>query len=396
MFRKYHPKPGARPGTLLITPDAVETRIRYVKYSSAACESESVDSVDQLPQDLSADEVIWIDLQGFKDEASLQEIAERFEIHPLAMEDVVNVPQRSKAEQYDDQTLIIARLVSIPNDKELNLTQLGIIVGTNYVLTFEDKYSDRLDPVRSRIENPSSRLRASGAGYLAYAILDTAVDTVYPVLEHLGEQLESLERDVIEDPRPALLQKVNLIRNRLVNVRRAIWPQRDAVQELLISDHDVINDEIKIFLRDTYDHCVQSAEVVEMYREMASGLLSTYMSSVAHRSNEVMKVLTIMSSIFVPMTFVAGIYGMNFENMPELSYSWSYPLVWGTMIVMAIGMMTFFYKRGWIQIADLRALAGEKEQQNAAPISIKTESAGHRTRVLEHDQTPAVVPRRAA
>lgn len=393
MFRKYHPQPGARPGTLLIAPDAIETRIRYVKFSPTSSESRAVDSVDELPSNLNSDEIIWIDVQGFKNEAALQELAERFRIHPLAMEDVVNVPQRSKADQYDEQTLIIARLITIPDEKDLNLTQLGIIVGANYVLTFEDQHSDRLEPVRTRIANPSARLRSSGSGYLAYAILDTAVDTVYPVLETLGEQLETLERDVIRDPRPALLQQVNLVRNRLVNVRRAIWPQRDAVQSLLMSDHDVINEEIKIFLRDTYDHCVQTAEVVEMYREMASGLLNTYMSSVAHRSNEVMKVLTIMSSIFVPLTFVAGIYGMNFENMPELSYTWSYPLVWGTMIAMAIGMLWFFYRRGWIQIADLNSSADPE----VLPSSIRpAKMPASRTRVLEHDHQPTLVPRRAA
>ena len=334
--------------------------------------------------------MIWVDVQGFSDESVLHEIAVRFKIHPLAMEDVVNVPQRSKAEPYGEQMLIIARLIAIPDDDEVHLSQLGIFVGSNYVITFEDQPNNRLDPVRSRIANPTARLRGGGAGYLAYALLDTAVDAAYPVLEILGEQLESLEREVIADPRPALLKQVNLVRNRLVNVRRAIWPQRDAVQALLVTDCKVIDDDIKIFLRDTYDHCVQTAEVVEMYREMASGLLNTYMSSVAHRSNEVMKVLTIMSSIFVPLTFVAGIYGMNFEHMPELSYAYSYPFVWGVMVMTAFVMLWFFHKRGWIQIADLN-----EAKKKAAKQSKSNRNTEVQTRVLEHDHVP-FSPRRAA
>ena len=392
MFRKHHPQPGARPGTLLITPDAAETRIRCVRYSRDSATDQEVTQVAEIPDDLQDNEVIWIDVQGFNDQAVLHDLASRFNIHPLAMEDVVNVPQRSKAELYGEQILIIARLISIPNDEEVHLSQLGIIVGSNYVITFEDQPNDRLEPVRTRITNPSARLRGSGAGYLAYAILDTTVDAAYPVLEVLGEQLESLEREVISDPRPSLLKQVNLVRNRLVNVRRAIWPQRDAVQSLLVTDSKVIDDDIKIFLRDTYDHCMQTAEVVEMYREMASGLLNTYMSSVAHRSNEVMKVLTIMSSIFVPLTFVAGIYGMNFENMPELGYRWSYPFIWGIMLSMAIGMLWFFYKRGWIHVADLndsRNQTAEGSLGNETPPLL-------RTHVLEHDHVPVMKRRRAA
>ncbi|MDG2382150.1 MAG: magnesium/cobalt transporter CorA [Pirellulaceae bacterium] len=390
MFRKHHPQPGARPGTLLIRPDASDTKIRCVRYCPQSAVDQELSSVAELPENLKAGEVIWIDIQGFRDEAALHEIAIRFKIHPLAMEDVVNVPQRSKAETYGEQMLIIARLIEISDDDEVHLSQLGIIVGSNYVITFEDKPNNRLDPVRNRIANPTARLRGSGAGYLAYALLDTTVDAAYPVLEVLGEQLESLEREVISDPRPALLQQVNLVRNRLVNVRRAVWPQRDAVQSLLVTDCKVIDDDIKIFLRDTYDHCVQTAEVVEMYREMASGLLNTYMSSVAHRSNEVMKVLTIMSSIFVPLTFVAGIYGMNFEHMPELSYAYSYPFVWGLMIATAFVMIWFFHKRGWIQVANL----------NEAKKSSQIKPSGNRnseiqTRVLDHDHVP-FSPQRAA
>ncbi len=384
MFRKHHPQPGSRPGTLLIAPDAPATRVRVVRYSRDSVVDQEISDISEVRLDAPKDEVTWIDVQGFGDEALLQQIAERFHIHPLAMEDVVNAPQRPKAELYSGQLLIIVRIVTMPTAMDVGVSQLGMIVGPQYVITFQDQYNDRFEPVLQRIARPTARLRQNGPSYLAYAILDTAVDAAYPVLESLGEQLEWLERQVIANPQPQLLSQVNRIRNRLVDVRRATWPQRDAVQALLVIDNDLIRDEVKVFLRDTYDHCVQTAEVIEMYRETASGLLNTYLSSVAHRSNEVMKVLTMMSSIFVPLTFIAGIYGMNFEHMPELSLTWMYPGVWCVMLATAAGMLWFFRRRGWISISRLND--AQHLDEAASPDLRNQPSPAARVRILEHDQ----------
>lgn len=353
MFRKQHPEAGARPGTLLIPSDAVSTKVRVVTYSRERvrevrdCDPGQI----ELPED--SNTVTWIDVRGYKDVALLETLASRFQIHPLALEDVVNEPQRPKAEMYDDHQLIVSRVVAMPASMDLQIRQLSIFLGPNYVITFQSTYSDLLNPVRQRLNRDSSRLRANGADYLAYALLDTAVDAYYPVIERLGELMEQLEYGVIHNPRPELLQRLNRVKNRLVNLRRCVWPQRDALQSLMSDENDLIGDDVQMYLRDTHDHCVQTSEVIEMYREMAMGLMNTYLSSVAHRSNEVMKVLTVVSSIFVPLTFLAGIYGMNFEHMPELEASWSYPTVWVAMLGIAGSMIWFFRQKGWIGLAPL-------------------------------------------
>ena len=385
MFRKYHPKAGSRPGTLLISAEAPATRMRIVRYSRDSVTDEAVTDRSQLPSEFPDGEVCWIDVQGFGDEATLQLIAERYQIHPLAMEDMINVPQRPRAELHANQLLAIGRIVTMPNALDVRVSQIGLVMGANYVITFQESYSDRFEPIVRRLACPTARLRRHGAAYLAYAVLDMAVDTAYPVLETLGDQLELLERHVMVDPNPTLLRQINSIRNRLVNVRRAIWPQRDAVQALLVLDHDFISDEVKLFLRNTYDHCVQTSEVVDMYLEMSSGLINTYLSSVAHRSNEVMKTLTIMSSIFVPLTFLAGIYGMNFQHMPELDFAWSYPFIWCVMLATAGGMIWFFRQKGWITMNDVSGVDVES-LHGATPT--EDEDPSNRTRTLDHDLGP--------
>jgi magnesium transporter len=354
MFRKQHPQIGARPGTLLISANALPTRIRVTHYSPLGIEEEIIEPKDggdcpDFTAGIDESHVTWIDIQGFGDVERLKSIAEQFHVHPLAMESVINVPQRPQAALHGEQLLVIARMVNIDKDAlDIQLPQLSIFLGANYVVTVQDTYFEALAPIRQRLEQNHGQLRRLGPDYLAYAILDTVIDGYYPALETIGQELEDLESRVISNPHPQLLSHVNLIRNRLVNMRRTIWPQRDAVGMLVHGDHALIQDEVRTYLRDTHEHCVQTSEVVEMYRDMATGLLNTYLSAVAHRSNEVMKVLTIMSSIFVPLTFVAGIYGMNFENMPELSFRWAYPAIWLTMLTMAGSMLGFFWWKGWI------------------------------------------------
>jgi magnesium transporter len=382
MFRKQHTQIGARPGTLVISTDAQPTKIRVTRYSSEGIEelTTGLDGVDGLGGDFTAsiDEshVTWIDIQGFGNVGLLKSIAEQFCVHPLAMESVINVPQRPQVALYGEQLLIVARMVQIEEGAlDIRLPQVSIFVGPNYVVTVQDTYSEVLAPIRDRLEQNRGPMRNSGSDYLAYAILDTVVDGYYPALETIGEEMENLESQVIANPHPQLLSRVNLIRNRLVNMRRTIWPQRDAVNSLVHGDYGLIQQEVRTYLRDTLDHCVQTTEVVEMYRDMATGLLNTYLSSVAHRSNEVMKVLTIMSSIFVPLTFIAGIYGMNFENMPELSFRWAYPAVWLTMLTTAATLLSFFWWKGWIGISKLPEKQAEVEPVDYPPTAMESTSA---------------------
>ena len=383
MFRKQHPAIGARPGTLVIAEEAPATKIRVVQYSQDEVREVMAQEGQHLRPPADAQHVTWIDVQGFANVQWLLTLAEEFQIHPLAIEDIVNVPQRPKAELYDGHELIIARTIIVPAPMDIRISQLSMILGPNYVITAQDQYSDTLNPIRRRVDQDNAGLRCNGSDYLAYSILDTVVDAYYPVLESLGEVLESLEVQVVERPHPQLLKQLNRIRNSLVNLRRCLWPQRDAVHTLLVDANHLIGDKTRTFLRDTHDHCLQTSEVVEMYREMASGLLNTYMSSVAHRSNEVMKVLTIMSSIFVPLTFVAGIYGMNFEHMPELRSAWGYPMVWLTMCGMAVGMLWFFRRKGWIGIFRFDDAGASRVKRGRPP---EPSEAARRPHALEYDQ----------
>lgn len=348
MFHKRHPATGSRPGTLVISEDALPTRYSAVRYDREGvrdCEDIEIEALHGLIQE---ETVIWIKVQGLGDEEELRRIAQQFDMHPLLLEDIVNLPQRPKLETAEGQLLIITRALVPDSNVPGELEQISLLVGRHFVVTFEERYGETFDVVRQRLNNSQGFLRQSGADYLAYALLDVIIDGFYPVLETIGVRLEELEELVIANPSREVLDRLNRMRNRLALLRRRTWAQREAVQELLHDDSGLISRETIVFLRDTYDHCLQASEVVEMYRDSGSNLMNTYMSSVANRTNEVMKTLTIMSSTFIPLTFVAGIYGMNFEHMPELSSRWAYPVVWGVMLMIAFGMFSFFRVKGWI------------------------------------------------
>ena len=359
-FRKRHPHVGAAPGTLMIADGAAEPKIRVISYPvsldkqsnaksvNGTVEDREVKDVEELKTALASDKITWIDVQGFGDTKTISRIAEIFSIHTLALEDIVNVPQRPKAETYGDDVLVITRMVSLDVAREVQMEQVAVLLAGNCVVTFQERHGDVLDPLRTRINDAKARIRKHGADFLMYAIIDTVVDGYYPVIDELGDHLETLEDVMMDDPSTQALMQLNRTKNLLVNLRRAIWPQREAVGSMIREENEYISEEVRVYLRDTYDHCVQSAEVIEMYREMATGLVNIYLSSVANRSNEVMKVLTIMASIFIPLTFMAGIYGMNFENMPELKMKWAYPTFWLVMSTTAIGMVIYFWRKGWL------------------------------------------------
>ena len=353
LFQKRHTKVGAVPGTLVIPKEAPKPRISSIHYSESTHRTGIVESVEELQEALQEGEMTWVDIQGFGDRSIMRKLESMFHLHPLLLEDVVNVPQRPKSEPYDDQLLVVVRMVRVGENDEygestVDMEQVSMVIATNYLITFQERHGDILDPVRNRLKNNKGIVRKRGADYLAYVIADTIIDAYYPVLEVVGNRLEELESVVINDPTPAVLGELNQLKNQLINLRRVIWPQREAINALVRGDHPLISDEVGVYLRDTYDHCIQTSEVAEMYREVVTGLMNTYLSSVANRTNEVMKVLTVMASVFIPLTFMAGIYGMNFEHMPELKYEYSYVVLWIAMGVVAIGMLVYFWRKGWI------------------------------------------------
>ncbi|MCA9100163.1 MAG: magnesium/cobalt transporter CorA [Planctomycetales bacterium] len=358
MFKKSHTQAGARPGTLIFSADDVHSRVRVIEYSREAVSESTALDLERLVRVAAEGKCVWIDVEGLGDEQLIRQITEAFAIHPLAIEDVINRPQRAKTESYGDQELIICRTICGDGPTRLRTEQVSVILGPHFVITFQEGHHDAFASVRTRIEQPDARLRQHGPDYLAYAVVDTIVDNYYPVLEMLGNWLERWEDAAVSDPNPELLRDLNVIKNRLANLRRSMWAQNHALQCLARNDDSPISSEVRIYFRDTHDHCAQTLEVLEMYREMASNLLNTYLTAVGQRTNEVMKVLTVVSSVFVPLTFIAGVYGMNFEFMPELRYEWGYPFVWLTMVVTATVMVGLFWRKRWLSFGTTEAYAG--------------------------------------
>ena len=344
-YRK--PPIGSRPGTLAIDPDALAPRVRAVEYDEAFLR-ESEPDLDALRELKRQGRKLWVDVQGLGDAEALRAIAEIFSIHPLALEDVVHVPIRPKAEVFGGNLLIVTRMIRSESDGRPDIEQVSILVGRGYVVTFQERYGDVLDPVRQRLRVEGSMIRRSPSDYLGYAILDTIVDAYFPIVELIGDRIEGLEDRVLTVASTENLQELNAIKGQLLTLRRAITPQRDAINSLVRGDSELVSQAVRVYLRDTHDHVIQTSEAVESARELVNGLMNTFLSVVSNRMNEVMKTLTIVASLFVPLTFLAGIYGMNFEHMPELGLRWSYPALLLVMGVAAIAMILYFWRKGWI------------------------------------------------
>jgi magnesium transporter len=348
------PRPGAPPGTLVIE-EGPKPRIFVIDYDAVELVERELGSVDQCVQYLEDERpsITWVDVRGIRDQATFQRLGEIFKLHPLALEDVVNVPQRPKSDAYQEQQVIVGRMVQIA-DGVLFTEQIGIIFGQGYVVTVQEEAErDCLDCVRDRLRRSRGNIRTKQADYLAYAILDAVIDGFYPVLETMGEQLEEMELNAIEAKR-SMSKDIHSIKRQLLTVRRAIWPQRDMLNVLLREESPHVSADTRIYLRDTYDHAIQIMDMVETFREIASGLMDLYLSGVSNRMNEIMKVLTIISTIFLPLTFIAGVYGMNFHddvspyNMPELHWKYGYLFSLGLMAASIIGLLIYYRKKGWL------------------------------------------------
>ncbi|MEH1872989.1 magnesium/cobalt transporter CorA [Nostoc sp.] len=354
---EFHHQPGTLPGTIFIDADAPPPIIFLIDYNQTNFIREEIATPEECIPYLEMESISWVDVQGLGSQDILQRLGNVFQLHPLVLEDVVNVPERPKTEDYEDQLLFISRMV-VPKERTCGFhsEQVSLILGKKYLLTVqEEPQHDCFEGVRSRIEKNKGIIRKQGADYLAYALLDAIIDGFFPVLELYGERIEELEEEVIVKPTPQTLQDIYQIRRELLQLRRAIWPQRDAINSLIRDAPDLITEEVRIYLRDCYDHTVQVMDMVETYRELSSGLMDVYLSAVSNKMNEIMKVLTVVSTIFIPLTFVAGIYGMNFNtekspyNMPELNWYWGYPACLTLMGAIALGLLLFFWRRGWLQ-----------------------------------------------
>jgi magnesium transporter len=338
---------GLPPGTLVVDPEALPPLMRAIAYDPERMHEQEIRRPAEVKALLGTWRVVWLNVDGLGDAQVLTELADIFGIHRLALEDVAGVHHRAKVEDYDDRLFLITRMVHL--EGALRTEQVSIFVGANFVLTFQEEPGDCLDELRNRIRNRKGRVRTVGPDYLAYCILDAILDNHFPVLERYGEELDELEAECLGKATQDTLTRLNRIKRDLLLLRRAIWPQREMVSHLLREDHALMTADTKLYLRDSYDHTVQLIDLLESYREMAQGLTEVYMSSVSHRMNEVIKVLTIISTIFIPLTFLAGVYGMNFRHMPELEWKIGYPLSLLLMGGVAVVMLVFFWRRGWFK-----------------------------------------------
>jgi magnesium transporter len=355
LFSYHFGQPGAIPGTIRVQPNAAQSEIDLIDYNANQAIRLTNLTLEDCEAHLDTESVSWVDVSGLGSQEVLQQLKKVFQLHPLVLEDLINVPQRPKVEDYEDRLLIITQMVVLKEEGEgFWLEQVSLVLAQHYLLTVQEEPTrDTFEPVRDRIRNNRGTIRQRGVDYLAYALWDTIIDGYFLALESYGERLEALENEVAIRPTKQTLTKIYQIRRELLALRRAIWPQRDAINTIIRDECSLVSKEVRIYFRDCYDHAVQIIDVIETYRELASGLMDVYLSAVGNKMNEVMKILTVISTIFIPLTFVAGIYGMNFNpdaspfNMPELNWYWGYPLFWLVTIAIAFGLSFFFWRRGW-------------------------------------------------
>ena len=345
-------KLGLPPGTLVHVGErkVEEVALSLIDYDAENVEERQLDSPEELRSYLDRDTITWLNVSGVHDVGAVAEIGSALGVHPLVLEDAVNTHQRPKAEFYEDHLFVVLRTAQYDADSaELGLEQVSLVLGKNYVVTFHERSEDVFDSVRERIRKRRGRIRRYGADYLAYALLDVLVDHYFVALEGLGGEIEGVEEAVLSDPSPQTAQSIHALRRVMVRLRKAVWPLRELVLAIERSESDLIAPTTEPYLRDVYDHTVQVIDTVETYRDMLSGYLDIHLSSLSNRMNEVMKVLTIIATIFIPLTFVAGIYGMNFTHMPELKWRWAYPGgFWVAIVLIALALLGYFRSKRWL------------------------------------------------
>ena len=347
LFRKTSKKPGLSPGTLIHTGEKKDeaVKISVIDYDETQIQEREAASVEECLPFKEKPTVTWINVTGVHDVRIIEEFGKAFNIHPLLLEDIVHTDQRPKLEEFDESLFIILKMLSYDEtNNELLSEQVSLILGSNFVISFQECEGDVFNPVRVRIKSAKGRIKKKGCDYLVYALIDAVVDHYFLVLEKYGEKVEILQEEVLSQPTPHTLEVIQGIKRDMIYLRKSVWPLREVINVLQRGESALISDNVIIYLRDVYDHTIQVIDNIETLRDMISGTLDVYLSSVSNKMNEVMKVLTIVATIFIPLTFIAGIYGMNFKHMPELEWHWGYPIALGVMVLL-VGMMLIWFRR---------------------------------------------------
>ena len=343
-------KAGTPPGTLVYTGVKTEGfEISVIDYDVANYKEFGTDKIEDVFPFKDSQTVTWINIIGLHRTDIVEAIGKNYNIHPLILEDILNVHQRPKIEYFDDYVFVVLNMLSY-DEKSLTIEseQVSLILGQNYVITFQERNGDVFDVVRERIRNGKGIIKKNKADYLLYALTDVIVDNYFIVLETIGDEIENIEDSVILMPTNETAQSIHKLKRELIGIRKSIWPLREILTTVSREESSLIHKKTLVYFKDVYDHSIQVIDAVETFRDMVSGLLDIYLSSISQRMNEVMKVLTIISTIFIPLTFIAGVYGMNFKYMPELGWKWGYPVSLGVMLIIGISMVIFFRKKKWL------------------------------------------------
>ncbi|MBW2938214.1 magnesium/cobalt transporter CorA [Aureisphaera sp. CAU 1614] len=325
------------------------TDIEIQDYSKEGVHVIKTNNVEDAFKFKTTDQITWINVNGLNHTEEISKLGHYYGLHPLVMEDILNTDHRPKVDEYEDYFFVVLKMLYFNKDEQFTVEHISLVLGKNYVLTFQESEEDIFDSVRSRIANPESRIRMFGADYLAFALIDTIVDNYFAVIEDFGEKIEALEDQVFnENPDDETPKSIQFLKREVLKIRRSVFPLREVISRIEKSENPIIEERNRDYYRDTYDHVIQINENIEIYRDMVWGLMDMYMTTVSNKMNNIMKVLTIIATIFIPLTFIAGIYGMNFEHMPELHYKYSYYILWAVMVLVFLGMLYYFRRKRWL------------------------------------------------
>jgi magnesium transporter len=338
-------KTGAPPGTIVYHGKDSEEKVKItlIQYNETTFVERDFYNLSECLDCAEANTIKWINVDGIHKVDLIEEVGKRFNIHPLTLEDIVNTSQRAKFEDYDSYVVAIMKMIYY--DGEIHSEQLTVVLMEGLVISFQEIHGgDAFDMIRTRLRQGKGRVRKMGADYLAYALLDAVVDCYFSILEKFGDKIELLEEEVMDEPSKDILKQLHHMKREMIFLRKAVWPMRELINNLERSETELIKPTTDIYLRDLHDHAIRVIDTVETFRDLLSGMMDIYLSSVSNRMNEIMKVLTIITTIFVPVTFIAGVYGMNFDNMPELHSKWGYPITWAVILI-TIGVLLYYFRR---------------------------------------------------
>lgn len=350
IIKKRSEKAGLPPGTLVHIGEkkSEKTKITRLSYNELEIEEIEALSIEECLTCKDGSKVTWINVDGLHQIEILEKLSNYYGLHPLILEDILNTNQRPKAEDLGDFIFIVVKMLYYNSGDEIATDQVSLILGENFVLSFQEKEGDIFNPVRERLRAGKGRLRKEGADYLVHALLDIIVDNYFVIMEKLGDEIEFLEDELVTNPTQKTLQTIHKMKRAMIFLRKAVWPLREVIGTLERGETPLIKESTGIYLRDIYDHTIQVMETIEVFRDMLSGMFDIYLSSISNKMNEIMKVLTVIATIFIPLTFIVGLYGMNFKYMPELEWRWGYPMILILMLTAVIFMLAYFRKKRWL------------------------------------------------